>query len=288
VHIGTLSKAVGAHGGFVACRADMKVLLLNKGRPYIYSTAAPAPVLAAAIAALQVNEKVRYPERHMHLKLFKVNTLRCCWNGCLLLPHCEMTHWDFVVQGSASGVPYAPPHIFVAIAARAALPLQEPERRGHLWKLVKRLGEGLGVEAQSPIVPVVLGSETAAVTASAALLQLGFYVPAIRPPTVAHGSSRYTELPTLQACKADVGQALVRFGVNRNSLKCPVRFIGVGKCLRVHSSVSKLWAVLWKILDSEIAEGLSHDCAGFASACLQHTRRRMWMLSLMPCINVDW
>ncbi len=59
MHIGTLSKAVGAHGGFVACRADLKTLLLNKGRPYIFSTAAPAPVLAAAVAALQVNEEVR-------------------------------------------------------------------------------------------------------------------------------------------------------------------------------------------------------------------------------------
>ena len=55
---------------------------------------------------------------------------------------------------------------------------------------MQRLGDGLGVEAQSPIVPVVLGSEAAAVSASAALLERGFYVPAIRPPTVAPGTSR--------------------------------------------------------------------------------------------------
>ena len=60
VHIGTLSKALGAHGGFVACRADLKTLLLNKGRPYIFSTATPTPVVAAAIAALQVNEQVPF------------------------------------------------------------------------------------------------------------------------------------------------------------------------------------------------------------------------------------
>lgn len=58
VHIGTMSKALGAHGGFVACRADIKTLLLNKGRSYVFSTAPPAPVVAAAIAALQVNEEV--------------------------------------------------------------------------------------------------------------------------------------------------------------------------------------------------------------------------------------
>lgn len=59
LHIGTLSKAVGAHGGFVACRSELKTLLINRGRSYIFSTALPAPVVAAAIAALKVNEEVR-------------------------------------------------------------------------------------------------------------------------------------------------------------------------------------------------------------------------------------
>ena len=68
--------------------------------------------------------------------------------------------------------------------------MQEPERREHLWKLVRRLGEGLGVEAWSPIVVLIVGSEAAAVSASAVLLKKGFYVPAIRPPAVAPGTSR--------------------------------------------------------------------------------------------------
>ncbi len=68
--------------------------------------------------------------------------------------------------------------------------MQEPERREHLWRLVRHLGEGLGVKACSPIVPLIVGSEAAAVSASAALLERGFYVPAIRPPTVAPGTSR--------------------------------------------------------------------------------------------------
>ena len=42
----------------------------------------------------------------------------------------------------------------------------------------------------SPIIPVVLGSEQAALSASAALLQDGLWVPAIRPPTVPVGTSR--------------------------------------------------------------------------------------------------
>jgi 7-keto-8-aminopelargonate synthetase-like enzyme len=42
----------------------------------------------------------------------------------------------------------------------------------------------------SPIVPIVLGEEARAVAVSEALLARGLLVPAIRPPTVAPGSSR--------------------------------------------------------------------------------------------------
>jgi 7-keto-8-aminopelargonate synthetase-like enzyme len=42
----------------------------------------------------------------------------------------------------------------------------------------------------SPIIPVVIGDEHATIAASAALLDQGLFVPAIRPPTVAPGTSR--------------------------------------------------------------------------------------------------
>ena len=58
IHIGTLSKAVGAHGGFVACRAALKSFLLNRGRSYIFSTSLTVPVVAAALAAIRLNEQV--------------------------------------------------------------------------------------------------------------------------------------------------------------------------------------------------------------------------------------
>ena len=54
VHVGTLSKAFGAHGGFVACSGRARSLLLNAGRPFAFSTALPAPAVAAALAALAV------------------------------------------------------------------------------------------------------------------------------------------------------------------------------------------------------------------------------------------
>ena len=54
MHVGTLSKAFGAHGGFVACSSRVRSLLANSGRPFAFSTALPAPAVAAALAALEV------------------------------------------------------------------------------------------------------------------------------------------------------------------------------------------------------------------------------------------
>lgn len=57
VHIGTLSKAFGTHGGFVACTTEIKTLLVNFGRAYVFSTALPAPTIAGALASLEVVRK---------------------------------------------------------------------------------------------------------------------------------------------------------------------------------------------------------------------------------------
>jgi 8-amino-7-oxononanoate synthase len=86
----------------------------------------------------------------------------------------------------------------VAAAARAALAVSETEswRRARVLALARRF-RLLASEARlpladstTPIQPILLGTADAAVEASAKLLERGYYVAAIRPPTVPAGTSR--------------------------------------------------------------------------------------------------
>jgi glycine C-acetyltransferase/8-amino-7-oxononanoate synthase len=54
VVIGTLSKALGSYGAFVACDQAMAQLLVNSARSFIFSTAPPPPTVAGALAALEL------------------------------------------------------------------------------------------------------------------------------------------------------------------------------------------------------------------------------------------
>lgn len=124
LQMGTLSKAVGAYGGYLCASAPVVDLIRNRARTLIYSTGLPPSCVAASIAALDLIE--REP-------------------GYAALP----------VQKAK------------AFTARSKLP-----------------------EAQSPIVPVIIGTEEATLAASQMLADEGFLAAAIRPPTVAAGTAR--------------------------------------------------------------------------------------------------
>ena len=64
VIMGTLSKALGSAGGYIAGSATLVSYLRNRARAFIFDTAPPAPVAAAALAALEVLEREPYrPQR---------------------------------------------------------------------------------------------------------------------------------------------------------------------------------------------------------------------------------
>lgn len=56
ISMGTLSKALGAYGGFVACSEQMRAWLVNRSRSFIYSTALPPAVARSAEEALALLE----------------------------------------------------------------------------------------------------------------------------------------------------------------------------------------------------------------------------------------
>jgi glycine C-acetyltransferase len=65
IQLGTLSKALGVVGGYIAGSALLKDWLINRGRPYLFSTAHPPVVAAALIAALDVMETDPEPMRRL-------------------------------------------------------------------------------------------------------------------------------------------------------------------------------------------------------------------------------
>ena len=123
--MGTLGKAIGSGGGYVAASRSWIDLLLNKARPFIYSTAPPPAQAAASLCGIEVITSSR---------------------------------------GKAL--------------------------RNRLWSNISRLAELLGKKPISAIMPVILGTNQAALNASLALLETGYLVPAIRLPTVPRGSAR--------------------------------------------------------------------------------------------------
>ncbi len=127
--MGTLSKALGSFGGFVACASSVRDYLVNKSRPFIFSTALPPGAAGAALASLEL---IRPPSAARE-KL---------WNNIRLMKSRLMQDELFSGKG------------------------------------------------QTPIFPVRLGSEQCALEMSEKLIDRGFFVIAIRPPSVPPGASR--------------------------------------------------------------------------------------------------
>ena len=150
VSVGTLSKAIGSHGGFVTCSRAMKRVLVSSARSAMFSTSLPAPTVAAATAALKVNESIGDEMRSRLRGAIDAFAATCA-------ARIRKTH-----------------------AARCGGMSDDAVNR---WR-------GVRVTWNSPVVSVMIGSESAALAAAAELLRRGFHAPAIRPPTVPANTCR--------------------------------------------------------------------------------------------------
>ncbi len=89
-----------------------------------------------------------------------------------------------------------PPLAMLAASAATEQCLKMDEARKHLHMMASSLRQQLRdagwnvLAGRSPIVPVIIGEAEKTLRLSAKLLELGIYVPAIRPPTVPQGSCR--------------------------------------------------------------------------------------------------
>jgi 8-amino-7-oxononanoate synthase len=90
-----------------------------------------------------------------------------------------------------------PPSLARATCEAIAIARDEPERRARALANARRLRDALISRSlrvrssdRSPIIPIELGDERAALDAARSLEQQGFLVVAVRPPTVPRGTSR--------------------------------------------------------------------------------------------------
>ncbi|HAL44940.1 MAG: 8-amino-7-oxononanoate synthase [Planctomycetes bacterium GWF2_42_9] len=127
--VATLSKSAGCTGGFVAADKCVIDFLINKARPFIYTTALPPANSAAAICAVEIIQNAQ--DRRIRLK----------------------------------------------------------ENSDYLRARLKKLGCNTA-DSTSQIIPVIIGDNKKTLELSRKLFEKGFYVSAIRPPTVAPGTSR--------------------------------------------------------------------------------------------------
>ena len=112
-----------------------------------------------------------------------------------------------------------PPSICAAAVAAVDFVMSDAghDRRDILWRRVSELKQGLAKlgfanESRSPIVPLMIGDESAAMDLSQALFDQGIFVPAIRYPTVARSKARLRVTVTAAHTSEDIQTFLQALG----------------------------------------------------------------------------
>jgi len=68
IYMGTLGKAAGVSGAFVAAHASVIEWMIQKARPYIYTTAAPPALAHALLTSLDIIQGAEGAQRRAHLQ----------------------------------------------------------------------------------------------------------------------------------------------------------------------------------------------------------------------------
>jgi 8-amino-7-oxononanoate synthase len=157
VLIGTLGKSLGSAGGFAAGVPELRSILENRARTFLFTTASPPSLAAAATVALGIIDSSEGESRRNRL----ADNIRILRSG---------------LRRSFPTLPILP--------SLPSLASSEPPL--------------------TPIVAIVLGPDRRAVAASQALREQGFFVQAIRPPTVAEGTARLRATVTADHTPAHV------------------------------------------------------------------------------------
>ena len=128
-YMGTLGKAAGVHGAFVAGEEALIEWLVQRARTYVFATASPPLLACALMASLELIEAEEHRRTHLRELIQRVK------------------------------------------------------------RTLERLPWRLGV-SETPIQPLIVGDNQAALELAEGLRSRGIWVPAIRPPTVPAGSAR--------------------------------------------------------------------------------------------------
>ena len=150
MYIGTLGKAAGVSGAFVCAEQTLIEWLIQKGRPFIYSTATPPAIAHTLTKSLEIIDGDEGTIRRTQL-----NELIRIWHEEMHFSHWEKVHSSTAIQ------------------------------------------------------PVILGSNANALLAAKLLDEAGYWIPAIRPPTVPNGSSRLRITFSANHSAADLRQLMM-------------------------------------------------------------------------------
>ena len=123
---------------------------------------------------------------------------------------------DTLIQNARSYIytTASPPALSCAVLASLRLVQKEEWRRTQLWKLVAQLRAGLTglpwmlMHSDTPIQPLLVGDNNAAVALSEGLRARGIWVSAIRPPTVPQGTARLRISLSAAHSEQDVAQLI--------------------------------------------------------------------------------